>query len=137
MSISEKSNLSLLGSSEMKLPISPSEAQLESFENQSPHRPYEVQLVCEDFTSLCPVTGQPDHAAVTITYTPAASCIETKSLKFYLASYRNEAAFNEEIINRILDDLVSACSPIQAEVRGEFAARGGIKLTTTAKHDNK
>jgi len=130
----DKPNLSLLGSSEMTLPSSPEEAKLECFANNSPHREYQIELLCEDFTSLCPVTGQPDHASILIEYSPAELCVETKSLKFYLASYRNTAAFNEEVVNRILDDLVTAAQPRYALVRGEFASRGGIRLSAEAEH---
>ena len=127
--------LRLLGSSEAKFPSAPQPAVLESFENRFPKRPYVVRFECADFTSLCPITGQPDFARVVIEYVPAKRCIETKSLKFYLAGYRNAAAFNEEVANRILDDLVSACDPRWMVVTGEFAARGGISLTVEATHE--
>lgn len=81
---------------------------------------------------MCPVTGQPDFAAIQIRYVPDAQCIETKSLKFYLASYRNTRSFNEEIVNRILEDLVAACAPRSLEVHGEFSSRGGISVTVDA-----
>ena len=86
-----------------------------------------------DFTSLCPVTGQVDFAQITIEYVPAKLCVESKSLKFYLASYRNERAFNEAVTNRILDDFVRACAPREATVTAEFSARGGIALTVRAE----
>ena len=79
------------------------------------------------------MTGQPDSAHIEILYIPDQTCVETKSLKFYLASYRNVPSFNEAIVNRILDDLVKACGPKQAVVRGEFGARGGIQLTCEAR----
>src|SRR5437773_756439 len=123
--------LKLLGRSETRVPTSPSAAILETFENPSP-RPYWIQFQSADFTSLCPVTGQADFAKITIDYMPSARCIESKSLKFYLASYRNERAFNERITNSILDDLVKACRPRQMIVKAEFAARGGVALTITA-----
>jgi 7-cyano-7-deazaguanine reductase len=85
------------------------------------------------FSSICPVTGQPDSAHLEILYIPDATCVETKSLKFYLASYRNHASFNEAIVNRVLDDIVKACAPKQVVVRGEFGARGGIQLTCEAR----
>jgi 7-cyano-7-deazaguanine reductase len=81
---------------------------------------------------MCPVTGQPDFAAIRIDYVPDKLCIETKSLKFYLASFRNTRSFNEEIVNRILDDIIKACSPRRAIVHGKFAARGGISVTVDA-----
>jgi 7-cyano-7-deazaguanine reductase len=107
---------------------------LEVFPNQRPGRHYWVTLNCPEFSSLCPVTGQPDSARIVIRYVPGKTCVETKSLKFYLASYRNQPAFNEEIVNRILDDLVRIMQPRELIVRGEFAPRGGIQLTTEATY---
>lgn len=124
--------LTLLGNSEARLPASPKEARLETFLNPA-RRNYRVRFETADFTSLCPVTGQIDFAQVTIEYVPDALCIESKSLKFYLASYRNERAFNEAVTNRILDDFVRACSPREAVVTAEFSARGGIALTVRAE----
>ncbi len=125
--------LTLLGKPE-RLPASPDEANLEVFPNQRPGRRYWVTLNCPEFSSLCPVTGQPDSAKVVIRYVPGEMIVETKSLKFYLASFRNQPAFNEEIVNRILDDLVVALKPVELVVRGEFAPRGGIQLTTEASY---
>ncbi len=127
-----RKGLKLLGKSETKLPAEPSAKTLETFENPS-HRPYWIQFHSADFTSLCPITGQSDFAEITIDYVPAQHCLETKSLKFYLASYRNEKAFNEKVTNRILDDLVKACRPREMLIKAEFASRGGIALTVTAK----
>lgn len=124
--------LSLLGRSENRLPTSPEEAVLETFPNRSSSRDYWIHLDCPEFSSLCPVTGQPDTARIQIRYIPGDRCIETKSLKFYLASYRNHAAFNEDVVNHILTDLVAACSPRQLVVRGTFGSRGGIRLTCQA-----
>ncbi len=126
--------LTLLGQSGAALPAQPSAGILETFENRFPRRDYLIRFDCADFTSLCPITGQPDFAKLRIEYVPTARCLETKSLKFYLASYRNAAAFNEEIANRILDDLVAACAPKRMTVHGEFASRGGITLTVEASH---
>jgi len=126
--------LTLLGRSENKLPSSPDDAKLETFPNRNPGRNYRIHLSAPEFSSLCPVTGQPDCANVEITYVPDQLCVETKSLKFYLASYRNFPAFNEAIINRILDDLVAALHPKHVHVRGDFGARGGIQLTCEAKY---
>lgn len=123
--------LTLLGRSEAKLPASPSEARLETFPNPS-RRAYRIRFETADFTSLCPVTGQMDFATITIEYVPNELCVESKSLKFYLASYRNERAFNEAVTNRILDDFVRACKPQEANVTAEFSARGGIALTVHA-----
>jgi 7-cyano-7-deazaguanine reductase len=124
--------LTLLGKSETRLPLSPAEARLETFPNPA-RRNYRIRFETADFTSLCPVTGQVDFAQITIEYVPNAICIESKSLKFYLASYRNERAFNEAVTNRILDDFVRACSPREAVVTAEFSARGGIALTVRAE----
>lgn len=127
-------NLSLLGKTESRLPANPDEAKLEVFPNQRPGRRYWITLNCPEFSSLCPVTGQPDAAKVVIRYIPGDVCVETKSLKFYLASFRNQPAFNEEIVNRILDDLVEIMKPQEIIVRGEFAPRGGIQLTAEATY---
>jgi 7-cyano-7-deazaguanine reductase len=128
-----KSKLKLLGRSEHRLPQSPDEATLETFPNRAPGRNYRVTLSAPEFSSICPVTGQPDFALLEIVYAPGKLCLETKSLKFYLASYRNFPAFNESVVNRILDDLVKACAPRQMLVRGKFGARGGIQLTCEAR----
>jgi 7-cyano-7-deazaguanine reductase len=127
-------SLTLLGKPVARYPSAPSAKTIETFKNQYPRRRYLIKLECADFTSLCPVTGQPDFAKITIEYVPGDRCIETKSLKFYLASYRNTPSFNEEIVNRILDDVVAACGPQEALVYGEFAARGGISLSAEAQY---
>ena len=126
--------LTLLGRSERRLPASPEEARLETFPNRSPERDYWITLDCPEFTSLCPVTGQPDFAVIQIRYVPGERCVETKSLKFYLASYRSRPSFNEEVVNRVLDDLVAACRPRRMTVTGRFGSRGGIALTVEASH---
>jgi 7-cyano-7-deazaguanine reductase len=123
--------LTLLGKSEARPPALPREARLETFPNPA-RRNYRIRFETADFTSLCPVTGQADFATITIEYVPAARCVESKSLKFYLASYRNERAFNEAVTNRILDDFVAACAPREAVITAEFSARGGIALTVRA-----
>src|SRR3954453_10881209 len=125
--------LTLLGKSEARLPASPASAKLETFPNPS-KRNYRIRFETADFTSLCPVTGQMDFAQITIEYIPAKLCVESKSLKFYLASYRNECAFNEAVTNRILDDVVRACRPREAIIVAEFSARGGIALTVRATY---
>ncbi|MGI8603689.1 MAG: preQ(1) synthase [Verrucomicrobiales bacterium] len=125
-------SLTLLGRSQRRLPIAPEAGILETFPNRNPQRNYWVTLDYPEFSSLCPVTGQPDSARLTIRYVPGKRCVETKSLKFYLASFRNHPAFNEEIVNRILDDILMACAPRRAVVRGEFSPRGGIRLTAEA-----
>ena len=129
---SDTSTLSLLGRSENRLPSSPQDAKLEYFPNRHTQRDYWIHLDCTEFSSLCPVTGQPDMARIQIRYVPHELCVETKSLKFYMASFRNTPAFNEDIVNRILSDLVTGCAPRRMVVRGTFGARGGIQLTCQA-----
>jgi 7-cyano-7-deazaguanine reductase len=128
--------LTLLGRSEVRIPASPTEARLETFRNPAPSRNYRIHFETDDFTSVCPVTGQPDFARVDIDYVPDRLCVESKSLKFYLASYRNEHAFNEAVTNRILDDFVKACAPREAVITAQFSARGGIALTVRAEYPN-
>lgn len=132
MSESDTSQISLLGRSENRLPSSPDEAKLEFFQNRHANRDYWIHLDCREFSSLCPVTGQPDMAQIQIRYVPDQLCVETKSLKFYMASFRNTPAFNEDIVNRVLNDLVNGCLPRRLVVRGTFGARGGIQLTCQA-----
>ena len=127
-------DLTLLGNSENRLPRSPEEARLELFPNRNAARNYWNELDYPEFSSLCPVTGQPDTAHLTIKYIPDALCVETKSLKFYLASFRNLPSFNEDIVNRILDDIAGACAPRRLLVKGRFSPRGGIRLTATASY---
>lgn len=107
---------------------------LETFPNPHPDRPYEIEIVCPEFTALCPITGQPDFGTIRIRYSPGPACVELKSLKLYIWSYRQEGAFYEDVVNRILNDLVAACAPREMEVRGEFNVRGGIATTVTARH---
>jgi 7-cyano-7-deazaguanine reductase len=126
-------SLTLLGRS-AQYPKSPTSKTLETFPNRYASRRYWIRFDCPDFTSICPITRQPDFAHITIEYIPNALCIETKSLKFYLASYRNTGSFNEEIVNRILDDVVAVCQPRHALVYGEFAARGGISISVDAHY---
>jgi 7-cyano-7-deazaguanine reductase len=123
--------LTLLGRSEARVPTSPSEATLETFPNPA-KRKYRIHFETSDFTSLCPVTGQADFARIEIDYIPDKRCVESKSLKFYLASYRNERAFNEAVTNRILDDFVRVATPHEANITASFSARGGIALTVRA-----
>ncbi len=134
--IKQSRQLTLLGRSEAKLPVSPAEARLETFPN-SARRNYHIHFETDDFTSICPITGQPDFARIDIDYVPNRLCVESKSLKFYLASYRNERAFNEAVTNRILDDFVKACAPREAIVTAQFSARGGIALTVRAEYPDK
>ncbi len=107
------------------MPSKPSK-KLEVFPNPYPGRDYEIRFECPEFTCLCPKTGQPDFAVIRILYVPDHRCVELKSLKLYLWSYRNEGAFHEAVTNKILDDLVKACRPRRMEVEGDFFVRGGI-----------
>jgi 7-cyano-7-deazaguanine reductase len=105
---------------------------LEVFPNPEPGRNYTITMECPEFTCLCPRTGQPDFATIHIRYTPDELCIELKSLKLYLWSYRNEGSFHEALVNKILDDLSDACKPRFMEIIGDFYVRGGIHTTVTA-----
>ncbi len=105
---------------------------LETFPNQ--FRGYEVRIEVPEFTSICPKTGLPDFGAIVLTYVPEDSCIELKSLKAYVNGYRNLGIFNENAVNRILDDVVRACRPERATVVGEFNPRGGIKTIVEARY---
>ena len=107
---------------------------LETFPNPNPERDYEIAFDCPEFTCLCPMTGQPDFATIRIRYTPDRRCVELKSLKLYLWSYRDRGAFHEAVTNRILDDLVRALSPRRMEVEGDFFVRGGIHTRVVARH---
>jgi 7-cyano-7-deazaguanine reductase len=107
---------------------------LETFPNPSPQRDYEIRFDCPEFTCVCPMTGQPDFATIRIVYTPDKLCVELKSLKLYLWSFRDEGAFHEAVTNRILDDLVAAVQPRKAEVTGDFFVRGGIHTVVVARH---
>jgi len=129
-------NFELLGSSVNEPPATPKEAKIETFENQHKARNFMVEFDCDDFTSRCPITQQSDFAKIHIQYIPNENCIETKSLKYYLQSYREQKMFNEEIVNSILTDLSKACEPKWMKVSGKFAARGGISLTTIAEYPN-
>jgi len=128
--------LTLLGGGPLPQLSSPDEAVLESFESPS-SRDYEVTFFTKEFTSNCPVTGQPDFAEITIRYTPDRRCIESKSLKQYLGAYRNQAVFAEAITNRILNDVVAAIAPRRAVVIGDFSPRGGIGIRVEAIHESK
>lgn len=108
---------------------------LETFENQFPARDYVIEIVCPEFTSVCPKTGQPDFGTLTFTYTPDRKCVELKSLKMYLQSFRNEGIFYENVTNRILDDLVAVLQPRQMKLVAAFTARGGITTSVTVVHE--
>ena len=103
--------------------------ELESFPNRSPDRFYAVTLETDEFTCVCPMTGQPDFATIRIRYVPDQRIVESKSFKLYLWSYRNEGVFHEHVVNTILDDLVACLDPHWCRVTGEFSVRGGISIT--------
>jgi len=113
-----------------KAPHSP--GPVECFPNRHLDRDYEIRIVCPEFTAVCPRTGQPDFATLTLTYVPDALCLELKSLKLYLQSYRNRGIFHEHVTNQILDDFVRSCRPRKMALEGAFNARGGIATTVTA-----
>ncbi|HEY7425947.1 MAG TPA: preQ(1) synthase [Gemmataceae bacterium] len=113
----------------------PSAEQLETFPNPQAGRDYTIEIVCPEFTSLCPKTGQPDFGTITFTYTPGSFCVELKSLKLYLQGYRNQGAFYETVVNRLLDDFVVACRPVRCRVVGAFTPRGGITTTVTCRYE--
>jgi 7-cyano-7-deazaguanine reductase len=110
---------------------------LETFENEYPGRDYTIEIVCPEFTSVCPRTGQPDFGRITITYVPGRKCVELKSLKLYLQRFRNEGIFYEHATNRILDDLVAAVAPRQMTIVAAFTPRGGITTTVTASFGSR
>jgi 7-cyano-7-deazaguanine reductase len=120
------------------MPSKPSK-NLESFKNPAPDRDYEIAFDCPEFTCLCPLTGQPDFAHFKIRYVPDEKCIELKSLKLYLWSYRDEGAFHEAVTNRVLDDLVKTCAPRKLQVEADWWVRGGIatKVTVTYERPQK
>jgi 7-cyano-7-deazaguanine reductase len=116
------------------MPTHPSR-DLETFPNPKPERDYRINFECPEFTCLCPRTGQPDFATVRIEYVPNQLCIELKSLKLYLWSYRDVGTFHEAVTNQILDDLVAACRPRRMSVVGDFYVRGGIHTVVTATYE--
>ena len=131
---SKLTELTLLKKGETRYPTSPDEAKLETFENANQQRNYWITFQTAEFTSLCPITGQPDFATITIEYIPAEICVESKSLKLYLFSFRQMGTFYEEIVNRIYSDLAQTLQPRRLVVNGDFTARGGI--TSAVKIDS-
>ena len=115
------------------MPSQPSKS-LETFPNPKPERDYEIRFNCPEFTCVCPKTGQPDFATIRLSYVPDQTCVELKSLKLYLWSYRDEGAFHEAVTNKILDDLVAATSPRRMTIEGDFWVRGGIGTVVVATH---
>jgi len=125
--------LTLLKANQTNYPDSPEKAVLETFTNAFPNRDYVIEFDCPEFTSLCPVTNQPDFGHITIKYIADKRCVESKSLKLYLFSFRNHNTFHEEAVNTILSDLCKAAKPRWMQVTGVFRPRGGIALTITAE----
>ncbi len=111
-------------------------AEIETFDNPHPGRDYVITHVAPEFTSVCPKTGQPDFGTIEVEYVADKLCVELKSLKFYLQGYRNVGVFYEDVINRILDDLVAALSPRQMTVTGKFTPRGGMRSVIRASHES-
>lgn len=111
--------------------------EIETFDNPHPGRDYVIRHVAPEFTSVCPKTHQPDFGAIEIEYVAGELCVELKSLKFYLQGYRGVGVFYEDVVNRILDDLVSACRPRWMRVTGKFNPRGGIHSIVTAEHGKR
>jgi 7-cyano-7-deazaguanine reductase len=123
-----------MNSPDQKPSAPPPSRALETFANPRPGRDYLIKFECPEFTCLCPKTGQPDFATIRVEYIPDQLCVELKSWKLYLWSYRDQGAFHEAVTNRILDDLVAALGPRRARVEGEFKVRGGIYTTIVAEH---
>ena len=137
MTDADYSGLTLLKKNHNDYPNTPEEAKIETFRNAFPKRDYVITFDCPEFTSLCPITGQPDFGHITINYIAKEKCIESKALKLYLFSYRNHNTFHEVAVNTILDDLVAACEPKWMQVIGDFMPRGGIAIHVTAEHGKK
>lgn len=137
MTESDYSDLTLLKKNHKDYPDSPEKAKIETFRNAFPDRDYIITFDCPEFTSLCPITGQPDFGHITINYIAKERCVESKALKLYLFSYRNHNTFHEVAVNTILDDLVAACDPKWMQVIGDFMPRGGIAIHVTAEHGKK
>ena len=131
-----KDSLSQLGRSSVltEAQIARPRTILESFANPRPQRDYQVKFIFPEFTSMCPVTSQPDFATITVEYVPGRRCVEMKSLKLYFLAYRNKGIFYEAVVNTILDDLVAVLQPRRMTVIGDFAVRGGTAGTVTASH---
>ena len=124
----ETEGLTLLGNKNVKYDSGYDPGLLETFENKHPENDYWVKFNCPEFTSLCPITGQPDFANIIITYVPAERMVESKSLKLYLFSFRNHGDFHEDCVNKIMKDLIRLMDPKYIEVRGRFLPRGGISI---------
>jgi len=114
-----------------------SSSTLETFPNPRPERDFEIQILCPEFTSVCPMTGLPDFGEIRITYVPDTRCVELKSLKYYLVEFRNKGIFYEQVTNQILDDLVATLQPRRMTVIGDFSVRGGLKTIVKAEYPAK
>ncbi|WP_196596176.1 preQ(1) synthase [Pectinatus frisingensis] len=126
--------LTLLGQKDVKYNYAYTPEILETFSNKHPQRDYWVKFNCPEFTSLCPITGQPDFATLYISYVPDKLMVESKSLKLYLVSFRNHGAFHEDVVNIIMDDLIKLMSPRYIEIWGKFMPRGGISIDPYANY---
>lgn len=124
----ETKDISLLGDHNVAYPTDYAPQLLETFINKHPERDYFVKFNCPEFTSLCPITGQPDFATLTISYVPDMKMVESKSLKLYLFSFRNHGDFHEDCVNIIMEDLIRLMDPKYIEVWGKFMPRGGISI---------
>ncbi len=118
------------------MPLQPTKT-IETFPNPHPNNDYTIQFESREFTALCPLTGQPDFARIVVEYEPDALCLESKSLKQYLWSFRNEGHFHEDVTNLMLNDMVAACAPRRMTITGHFNIRGGIDFIITARHEKK
>jgi 7-cyano-7-deazaguanine reductase len=125
--MSNTDGLTLLKKGERNYPAKPDASVFETFKNSNPQRDYWITFETDEFTSLCPITGQPDFARITIEYIPDQVCVESKSLKLFLFSFRNEGSFYEDVTNRIYSDLFNLLNPRRLIVTGGFTARGGIR----------
>ena len=124
----EKENLTKLGSAKTEYKTDYDPSVLESFSNRHPGNDYFVKFNCPEFTSLCPITGQPDYATIIISYVPDERLVESKSLKLYLFTYRNHGDFHEDVVNTIMKDLIALLDPKYIEVWGRFLPRGGLSI---------
>ncbi len=134
MSREEEKSLTLLGNQRVKYPTDYEPELLETFENKHPENEYLVTLNCPEFTTLCPITSQPDFGKIIIRYIPRTRMVESKSLKLYLFSFRNHGDFHEDVVNVIMKDLVALMDPRYIEVKGEFMPRGGISIYPFANY---
>ena len=118
----------------MELTQTPSAEQLDTFPNPKPGRDYSIEIICPEFTSVCPLTGQPDFGTITYIYTPNEKCVELKSLKLYLQLFRSQGIYYEQVTNRLLDDFVAASLPLRCTVVSRWTPRGGISTNVTVTY---